>query len=165
LATFLSAAQAGGRIGQTLRHQSVVTADYSGTAKAQVTSSVSSSTSVGGQFNNTESNASFLGGSGFPASGVETVSSVTQAAASSQSQTINTTIGAYAQQQFGWRDRLFVTAAMRVDNNSAFGEDFKWVTYPKLSASWVVNEEPFWRWHAINTLRLRTAYGESGRQP
>src|SRR5213078_567535 len=110
--------------------------------------------------------ASFLGGTGFPAPGVELVSATATAAASSQSQTINTTIGAYAQQQFGWRERLFLTGAVRVDNNSAFGEDFKWVTYPKLSGSWVVNEEPFWHWsNVVNTLKLRAAYGESGRQP
>ena len=32
--------------------------------------------------------------------------------------------------------------------------------------SWVVSEEPFWHLSdKINTLRLRAAYGESGRQP
>src|SRR5213078_2976850 len=111
--------------------------------------------------------ASFLGGTGFPAPGVELVSATATAAASSQSQTINTTIGAYAQQQFGWRERLFLTGAVRVDNNSAFGEDFKWVTYPKLSAAWVVSEEPFFGGlrHSLNSLKLRAAYGQSGTQP
>jgi outer membrane receptor protein involved in Fe transport len=61
---------------------------------------------------------------------------------------------------------LFVSAGLRVDNNSAFGEKLKWVTYPKVSGSWVISEEPFWHLSdKINTLRLRAAYGESGRQP
>jgi TonB-linked SusC/RagA family outer membrane protein len=166
LAALLPAARAGGSIFQTLQHRSVITADYSATAKVDLTSSIVTSTSVGGQYNNTESNSSSLGGSGFPASGVETVNSATTPSASSQSQVINTTIGGYVQQQLAWRDRLFVTGAVRVDNNSAFGEDFKWVTYPKMSASWVVSEEPFWRWtDKINTLRLRAAYGQNGRSP
>ena len=70
------------------------------------------------------------------------------------------------QEQFAWRDRLFLVGAVRVDNNSAFGQDFKWVTYPKASASWVVSDEPFWKWgNRINALRLRAAYGAAGRQP
>lgn len=165
LAAVLSAASAGGRIGQTLRHNSIITVDYSGTAKFNVRPSIVSSTSLGGQFYNTELNSSFLGATGFPAPGVETVTSGTTVAPT-QNQTINTTIGGYAEQQFAWRDRFFVGAGLRVDNNSAFGADFKWVTYPKASASWVVSEEPFWRWgNRINSLRLRAAYGESGRQP
>ena len=51
-------------------------------------------------------------------------------------------------------------------NVSAFGEDFKWISYPKADFSWVVDEESFWpsnRW--VNTLRVRGAYGESGRAP
>ena len=40
------------------------------------------------------------------------------------------------------------------------------MTYPKLSASWVVSEEPFWPANSyVNSLKLRAAYGESGRQP
>ena len=40
------------------------------------------------------------------------------------------------------------------------------MTYPKVSGSWVISEEPFWHLSdKINTLRLRAAYGESGRQP
>jgi outer membrane receptor protein involved in Fe transport len=70
------------------------------------------------------------------------------------------------QEQIGWRDRVFLTGAVRVDNNSAFGRQFKWVSYPKVGATWVVNEEPFWRWkNVVDALKLRAAYGESGRQP
>jgi TonB-linked SusC/RagA family outer membrane protein len=166
LAATLSAATAAGRIGQTLRHNSIISADYNGTAKVNLTSALASNLSVGGQFYNTELNQSFLGSTGFPAPGVETVTAGAVKLAPDQQQTINTTIGAYAQEQLGWRDRLFITGAIRVDNNSAFGDQFKWVTYPKIGASWVVNEEPFWHWSStIPTLRLRAAYGESGRQP
>jgi TonB-linked SusC/RagA family outer membrane protein len=165
LASFLSASAASGRIGQTLRHNSYISADYAASAKFNIRPSLASTTSLGGQYYNNEQNSSFLGGSGFPAPGVETVSAVATQQAATQTQTINTTIGAYAQQQFGWRDRLYVTAALRVDNNSAFGQDFKWITYPKLSAAWVVSEEPWFHWDQIKTLHLRAAYGESGRQP
>jgi len=166
LQPFLSAAQAGGSIGQTLRRLSLVTLDYGATATRNLTSTLSSATSVGGQFNRQEFNSSFLGGQGFPALGVETVSAASTPYASTQTDTTNTTIGAYGQEQVGWRDRLYVTAGLRIDNNSAFGEEFKSITYPKAGISWVASEEPFWRFGKyVNTLRLRAAYGESGRQP
>ena len=166
LAGFLSAAAAAGRIGQTLRRNTIFTADYSGTVNYAVSSDIGTATSIGGQFNKSQANASFLGGQGFAGPGLETVSATATAVAASQSVTVNTTIGAYVQEQLTWRDRVYLTAAVRVDNNSAFGEDFKWVTYPKVAASWVVSEEPFFKWTStIPSLRLRTAYGESGRQP
>ena len=162
----IGAVAAAGSIGQTLRHNTIITTEYAATAKAQVSSALSASTSIGGQFYRTELNSSFLGGTGFPGYGVETVNAASTPAASTQTQILNTTIGAYGQEQLGWRERLFLTAALRVDNNSAFGDDLKWVTYPKVSASWVVSEEPFWKANRIFTsLRLRAAYGQSGRQP
>ena len=155
-----------GAIGQTLRRNSIISGDYSATGKFDLTSAIRSSSSLGGQFYRTELNSNFLGGTGFPGPGVETVSAVAQPATATQTQIINTTIGAYGQQQFAWRDRIFVTGALRVDNNSAFGDKFKFVTYPKVSAAWVVNEEPFFRENRVlNALKLRAAYGESGRQP
>ena len=166
IARYLAAATASGSIGQTLRHNSVFTGDYGASATAKLSSAFGSKTSVGGQFYKTSFNTSFLGGTAFPAPGIDIVSGTTAPIASTQSETINTTIGAYGEQQFSWRDRLFVSGGLRVDNNSAFGENFKWITYPKASASWVVNEEPFWKWSdVVNTFRLRAAYGESGRQP
>ncbi|MDQ8159186.1 MAG: SusC/RagA family TonB-linked outer membrane protein [Gemmatimonadota bacterium] len=166
LARYLTPTAAAGSIGQTLRRNSIVSADYSGSAVFDLPGSVKSRTSVGGQFYRTALNTSFLGGLAFPAPGVEVVSGATTALASTQSEIINTTIGAYTEQQLSWREKLFITGGLRVDNNSAFGADFKWVTYPKISGSWVIGEESFFPLKDVfNTLRLRAAYGESGRQP
>ena len=164
-AAFLSPSAATGTIGQVLRNNTTLTADYSGTATFNVTSSIKSASSLGGQFYRTQVDTSFLGGTGFPAPGVEAVSATANPLQGSQDRILNTTVGAYGQEQLSWNDRLFLTGALRIDNNSAFGENFKWITYPKVSASWVVNEEPFWHSSFINTLHVRAAYGESGRAP
>ena len=76
------------------------------------------------------------------------------------------TLGAFVEQNLAFNDRLFVTGAIRSDRNSAFGANFKTVFYPKLSVSWVISDEPFFRlpgW--ANQIRLRSAYGASGVQP
>jgi TonB-linked SusC/RagA family outer membrane protein len=166
LAAIIPAATANGRIRQTLRRGVGITGEYSGTARANLTQSLTSATSVGGQLFRSESNTSTLGGTGFPGAGIETVSGVAVPETPTQSEILNTTVGAYLEQKFGWRERLYLTGALRVDNNSAFGEDYKWVTYPKFDLSWVLSDEAFWPWRGtLRSMRIRAAYGESGRQP
>lgn len=78
----------------------------------------------------------------------------------------NKTLGILGIEQLAWRDRLFLNASLRRDRNSAFGQNFRGITYPSVSASWVVSEEPFFpRLAALNQLRLRAAVGRAGRQP
>ena len=72
--------------------------------------------------------------------------------------------GLFAQQQFGWRDRAFLTLGLRVDGNSAFGEDFGLQPYPKVGMSYVLSEHAFWPdW--FETFKLRGALGEAGKAP
>jgi hypothetical protein len=60
---------------------------------------------------------------------------------------------------------MFLTGGLRADNNSSFGANFKRVYYPKVSASWVISEEPFFRVPFVNTMKLRSAYGQTGQAP
>ena len=76
------------------------------------------------------------------------------------------TIGAFVEQEFGYKNRLFVTGGLRTDDNSAFGKNFSAVYYPKLGVSWVISDEPFFpKWSWVNSVRLRGAFGASGVQP
>jgi hypothetical protein len=72
--------------------------------------------------------------------------------------------GVFVQSLVGLRDRYFLTVGARVDGNSAFGKDFGFQTYPKISGSWVVSDEGFWS-DGLGTLKLRAAYGQAGRAP
>jgi len=70
------------------------------------------------------------------------------------------------QEQAGLRDRMFLTGAVRTDQNSAFGTNFQQVYYPKVSVSWILSDEPFFPQYSwLNQFRLRSAYGASGVQP
>jgi TonB-dependent SusC/RagA subfamily outer membrane receptor len=74
--------------------------------------------------------------------------------------------GAYLEETLGWRDRLYLTGAARIDGASSFGAGFHAAVYPKASFSWLVSEEPFWpAVPGVSSLRLRAAYGKSGVQP
>ena len=102
----------------------------------------------------------------FPAPQITTLSG---AASTSAGQTFveNKSVGMYVQQEMGWNDRLFLTAAVRGDDNSAFGADFDAAIYPKFSGTWVLSEEDFWGGldDYVSSFRLRSAWGKAGRQP
>ena len=79
---------------------------------------------------------------------------------------ITKTFGVFVEQAVAFRDRLFLTAAVRSDQNSAFGTNFQRVLYPKASVSYLVSEEGWWKAPSfVNSVRLRYAYGQSGVQP
>lgn len=153
---------------QNRREVVLNTYDYVGSLNHDLTSKINSTTSFGVQYY--QKHISNVGGEGdfFPAPGLQTIGSAAQKPQTFDDYLNNNTLGYYGQQQFGWQDRLFLTAAVRVDNNSSFGKDVKWVTYPKASLSWVLSEEPKVKEHLpdfINTFKLRGAFGESGQQP
>lgn len=76
------------------------------------------------------------------------------------------TLGFFLEQTLTYKDRLFLTGAVRSDKNSAFGDSFNRVYYPKASVSYLLSEEPFFpKTSTLNSLRLRGAFGASGRQP
>ena len=76
------------------------------------------------------------------------------------------TLGYYVEQLFTVNDKLFITAGLRRDAASAFGQDFRAVNYPKVGASWLISEEGFFpQTDAISSLRFRATYGASGQIP
>jgi TonB-dependent starch-binding outer membrane protein SusC len=141
------------------------TAALGATATTPVTPTINSTTSFGGQYHQEifrgtyASGWQLLGGTGSLA-GTNARPAVNEA-----NQDIRL-LGTYLQQQFGFWDRLFLTGAIRGDDNSAFGTNLGLVWYPSFSASWVVNEEPWFpEIGAVNSLRLRSAVGRSGLRP
>jgi TonB-linked SusC/RagA family outer membrane protein len=161
---FFGAVASQGGLNQDLRNISYATADYSGTATFNLPKSLVSTSSIGGQLYRKRIDSTSITATQFPAPNLTTAAAAA-IVKGSQNYVTNTTLGFFVQQQMGWRDRMFLTGAVRVDNNSAFGKDVKLVTYPKVSGSWVVSDEGFWRLGVIDQLRLRAAYGLSGQQP
>ncbi|HKA57788.1 MAG TPA: SusC/RagA family TonB-linked outer membrane protein [Gemmatimonadales bacterium] len=140
------------------------TLDASATATSQLNPTLSSRTTVGFQYVKTafDRNGAFAedlapGSTNLDAGAIPDVSEVTD---------ISKTVGGFIEEHMGYKDRLFVTGALRVDDNSAFGRSFKAVYYPKLSISYVISEEPYFpAWSFVNSVRLRAAIGASGLAP
>jgi TonB-linked SusC/RagA family outer membrane protein len=76
------------------------------------------------------------------------------------------TLGIFVEEAVGISDRLFLTAGLRSDQNSAFGTDFEKVVYPKFSVAHILSDEPWFpKIKFVNQIRSRLAYGASGVQP
>ena len=142
----------------------IYTLDLGSTATRRLNANVESQTSVGLQYYRNVFSRNGAVGNQLPPGAVTVTAGAVKDADETSSE--SRTLGAYVEERVALRDRLFLTAAVRSDRNSAFGADFKTVFYPKFSASWVLSDEPFFPqagW--LNQLRLRGAYGASGVQP
>src|SRR5438552_811131 len=146
------------------RDPTTSTVDYNASVNLPVTGGLRSITSAGGQYYHWLRDSTETYGENFPASGLSAVSSAARTVAG-EDLIENNTLGGYVQEQLAWNDRLFVTGAVRVDRNSAFGTKVRHQVYPKVSGSWVISEEPWWHLHWLDQVRLRGAFGESGKQP
>jgi outer membrane receptor protein involved in Fe transport len=138
--------------------------DAAGTATHRLTNSLESKTTVGMQYYRNLFDRNGASGS-FLAPGATTITGAGDKD-NDEATTESRTLGGFVEENLAFRDRLFVTAAVRSDRNSAFGADFKTVFYPKLAVSWVVSDESFFpQANFIDQLRLRSAFGASGVQP
>ncbi|MEJ7829103.1 MAG: SusC/RagA family TonB-linked outer membrane protein, partial [Segetibacter sp.] len=74
--------------------------------------------------------------------------------------------GFFFQETFGFKNKLFITGAGRIDGSSAFSKDAQNIFYPKASISYTISDEDFWKNNQIgklfNTLKLRASYGKAG---
>ena len=149
----------------TKRNDRNVSFKFSSTASWNVRPWANLKTSVGVDYVNAEFDVASSSGTVLPPG----ASIVDQASIRTGTQTPPTatkTLGFYWQEQAGLRDRLFLTLAVRSDQNSAFGTKFQSVAYPKASISWLASEEQFFpRVSWMNQFRLRASYGATGVQP
>lgn len=65
---------------------------------------------------------------------------------------------------YAYKDRYLLTASIRADGSSRFGESRKWGYFPSFAAAWRVSEEDFWASlrGVIGDFKLRGSWGETG---
>lgn len=71
----------------------------------------------------------------------------------------------FARGQFDYRNKYYLTATVRRDGSSRFGEGNKYGTFPSASMAWRISEESFLEEsNTVNNLKLRIGYGITGNQ-
>ena len=71
--------------------------------------------------------------------------------------------GLYVDEQVSLWDKLYLGGGFRIDAGSSFGDEIETELYPKATGSYVLSDDvslPF-----VNELKLRTAFGQTGKFP
>lgn len=145
--------------------QFLINHELNGTLNKRISDKLQSTTQVGYSLQYEKGLFSVLQGRGM-APLVQTVQGASTILPGTDQRSEISISGAYVQQNFKFNNRLFLTGAARLDGSSVFGESQRNQLYLKVSSSYVISDEAFWKKVPFNKwfdyLKLRAAYGESG---
>jgi TonB-dependent starch-binding outer membrane protein SusC len=95
----------------------------------------------------------------WPSSGTSTQPSVEGAPS------VHTLLSYLGRMNYDYSGKYFISATLRRDGSSRFGPDYRYGTFPSVSGSWRISEEPFLKGNAVlNNLKLRGGWGILGNQ-
>jgi TonB-linked SusC/RagA family outer membrane protein len=79
--------------------------------------------------------------------------------------TAHNLVSAFSRASLALRDRYFLTASIRADGSSRFGENNRYGVFPAVSVGWMLTDEPFMQpVSRFGELKVRASYGETGNQ-
>jgi len=137
--------------------------DLNANYKANLSSNVKSTTTAGFSWQTDNTVLRSISGNGL-ALGIKT----TDGAASistNENRSERSFWGGFLQQTFGFKNKFFLTGAIRLDGSSVFGKDERNQFYPKTSMSYLISKEDFWENNLgkiFNSFKLRAAWGQAG---
>jgi len=77
----------------------------------------------------------------------------------------NNLVSYFSRANFSFLDRYLLTASLRKDGSSRFGQNNKYGTFPAISAGWVITNEPFFSaLTRLGSIKLRGSFGVTGNQ-
>jgi TonB-linked SusC/RagA family outer membrane protein len=150
----------------TIANRQQLTLSFESKAKwvLDITPDLKSSLVAGFQAYQEQLNSASSVGTGFSGPGLEVLGATASQTSSSYFQEI-VNAGAFIQEQIDYSDWIYLTAGLRMDASSAFGEDFNYAVYPKFSVSFIPQSAFDLDLGAVSSFRIRAAWGQSGQQP
>jgi TonB-linked SusC/RagA family outer membrane protein len=104
--------------------------------------------------------------SGFPSNAIRELAAGATKVTTTSSSTSNTLFGLLLKADYAFKGRYLVSASVRRDNSSRFGEDNRVGYFPAVSAGWRIIDEDFLKDQTtLSELKLRGSYGQTGNQP
>lgn len=150
----------------TIANRQQLTLSFETKAKwiTDITPDLKSSLVAGFQAYQEQLNSMSSVGTGFSGPGLEVLGATASQTSSSYFQEI-VNAGAFIQEQIDYSDWIYLTAGLRMDASSAFGEDFNYAVYPKFSVSFIPQSAFDLDLGTVSSFRIRAAWGQSGQQP
>ena len=162
--TFYGANTHNGYIAQYAPETRHWTLDYAGTISKAINEDITSDFSFGMDFKAYRFEAIEAWGQGLFSDNVRLVGTANQTFGS-ESFSEQRTLGFFVQEQVGWKNRVFLTGGLRMDNSSVFGSEINRIFYPKVQAAYVISEEDFFNVPNVDQLKIRAAWGRAGNAP
>ncbi|QLG44067.1 SusC/RagA family TonB-linked outer membrane protein [Costertonia aggregata] len=137
--------------------------DLNLTYKTPITDDINSTTTLGGSWQYEEFDRIGITADGLPPI-VETAESGS-VLAQGESRSQISYWGSFVQQSFGYKNKLYINGALRVDGASTFGENERNQLYAKASLSYILSEEDFWKntfGDTFNVFKIRGSWGQAG---
>ncbi len=104
--------------------------------------------------------------SGFPSNAIRELAAGATKVTTTSTSTSNTLFGLLAKADYAFKGRYLLSASVRRDNSSRFGENNRVGYFPAVSAGWRIIDESFLKEQtALSELKLRGSYGQTGNQP
>ncbi|WP_257666177.1 SusC/RagA family TonB-linked outer membrane protein [Parapedobacter tibetensis] len=102
-------------------------------------------------------------GTEFPSDEVEWINAATVISGGSSNTTHYSLLSTIARLNYNYKGKYLLSAAIRQDGSSRFGNNRKYGYFPSISAGWIISDESFMdRFEQINLLKLRASYGITG---
>lgn len=106
--------------------------------------------------------------SGFPDNGVEPryqTETASEPTTSTSYATENELQSWFGRLNYGYANKYLLTATMRADGSSKFGENNKYGYFPSVAMGWNISKEDFLKdSEIVNNLKLRASWGQTGSQ-
>lgn len=105
---------------------------------------------------------------GFPNNGIEPKYQITaykELLSSSSAASRNELQSWFGRLNYGFQDKYLLTATLRADGSSKFGENNRYGVFPSVAAGWNISKENFLsNIEMVNNLKLRGSWGKTGNQ-
>jgi iron complex outermembrane receptor protein len=106
--------------------------------------------------------------SGFPVNGVEPkyqIETASERTTQASSAVENELQSFFGRLNYGYDNKYLVTATMRADGSSKFGDNNKYGYFPSVALGWNITKEDFLKEsEMVNNLKLRASWGQTGSQ-
>lgn len=70
----------------------------------------------------------------------------------------------FSRVNYQYKNKYLLTATVRADGSSKFGDNNKYGIFPSFAAGWRISEEEFLKSSGVSNLKLRAGWGQTGNQ-
>ena len=70
----------------------------------------------------------------------------------------------FGRANYSFKGKILLTATVRADGSSKFGDNRKYGVFPSFAAGWRISDEPFMKSSPFTNLKLRAGWGQTGNQ-